>query len=115
MKSEEKLDNVPQWIEPYEFEDSYYYVIGNYDYKAIKLMGGSLSRISKKWTKYKLFTCEQTGRLNDVFRKELNALYEERQYLKKIGSKEEKIAKQIAEVLYGKGIQKRTFKGNDEI
>lgn len=115
MKSEEKLDNVPQWIEPYEFEDSYYYMIGNYDYKAIKLMGGSLSRISKKWTKYKLFTCEKTGRLNEVFRKELNALYEERQYLKKIGSKEEKIAKQIAEVLYGKGIQKRTFKGNDEI
>lgn len=115
MRSEEKLDNVPQWIEPYEFEGDYYYVIGNYDYKAIKLMGGSLSTISKEWTKYKLFTCEKTGRLNDSFRKELNSLYEERQYLKKIGSKEEKISKQIAEVLYGKGIQKRDFKGNDEI
>lgn len=115
MKSEEEIKNVPPWLKPVEKDDIYYYVIGNYDYKCIKTMGGSLSSISKKWKKYKLFTCEETGRLNSTFRQELNSLYKQRQYLKSIGSKEEKIYKQIAEVLYGKGIQKRNFSGNSEI
>ena len=115
MISEVPIDNVPDWLTPYEQNGMYYYIIGNYDYKCLKLMGANLSRISKDWKKHKLFTCEETGRLNEAVRMELNNLYKQRQYLKSIGSKEEKIYKQIAEVLYGKGIQKRTFNGNSEI
>lgn len=115
MRSDEEIELVPPWLKPVEKDDVFYYVIGNYDYKCIKTMGGSLSSISKKWKKYKLFICEETGRLNSTFRQELNGLYKHRQYLKSIGSKEEKIYKQIAEVLYGKGIQKRSFSNNNEI
>ena len=115
MISEVPIDNVPDWLTAYEQNGMYYYIIGNYDYKCLKLMGANLSRISKDWKKHKLFTCEETGRLNEAVRMELNNLYKQRQYLKSIGSKEEKIYKQIAEVLYGKGIQKRTFNGNSEI
>lgn len=115
MASNTPIKNMPNWLPPYEEDGIYYYIIGNYDYKCIRLMGANLSWFSKDWKKFKLFTCEETGRLNKAVRMELNNLYKQRQYLKSIGSKEEKIYKQIAEVLYGKGIQKRTFSGNSEI
>lgn len=115
MVSDYEIDNLPTWITPVEIDNRFYYIIGNYDYKCIKLMGASLSFLSKDWKKFKLFTCEETGRLNEAVRLELNNLYKQRQYLKKVGSKEEKIYKQIAEVLYGKGIQKRDFTGNSQI
>lgn len=115
MVSEYPIERMPRFILPTEKDDKFYYVIGNYGYKCLRTLGLKLNQIDKNWRKFKLFTCEETGYLNYRFREELNNLYNERQYLKSIGSKEEKIVKQIAEVLYGKGIQKRDFKGNTEI
>lgn len=115
MVSEYQIDKVPRFILPTEKDGKFYYVIGNYGYKCLRTLGLKLNQIDKNWRKFKLFTCEETGYLNYRFREELNNLYNERQYLKSVGSKEEKIVKQIAEVLYGKGIQKRDFKGNTDI
>lgn len=115
MASEYKIENMPQWITPYEQDEVYYYIIGNYDYKCLQLLGLKLNSIDKNWKIYRLYNCEETGYLKSKFREELNSLYNERQALKRLGNKEEKIKKQIAEVLYGKGVQSRNFNSNSEI
>lgn len=115
MYSEFEVDNLFNWIKPVIKDDGYYYIIGNYDYKIIQETGGSLKRIDKNWKIYKVFKCDEQGYLNYRFREELVNLYETRQALKSMGKTEEKIYKQVAEVLYGKGIQKRKFETNSEI
>lgn len=104
-----------EWIKAYEKEGYFYYVIGNYDYRIIQESGGSLSRIDKNWKIFKVFKCSEEGYLNMNFRDELVNLYEMRQQLKAKKDNEEKIYKQIGEVLYGKGIQRREFKTNQDI
>lgn len=115
MISEYKIQGLPRWITPYEKDGYYYYIIGNYDYKCLQELGIKLSSIDKNWKIYSVYECDTIGYLNTNFRKELNNLYNERQSLKRMGLKEEKIKKQIAEVLYGKGIQKRELSCNSEI
>ena len=115
MAAEEEVKMLPNWIKPIYKDDEIYYIIGNYDYKIIRMCGLKLSSLSNKWTKYKLFTCEETGYLHKRIREEIVHLYDKRQYLKLNGNPEEKIYKQIGEVLYGKGIQKRHLATSSEV
>lgn len=115
MAAEEEVKMLPNWIKPIYKNDEIYYVIGNYDYKIIRMCGLKLSSLSNKWTKYKLFTCEETGYLNQKIRDEIAHLYGKRQYLKLQGDPEEKTYKQLIKVLYGKGIQKRHLATNSDI
>lgn len=115
MAAKEEVKRLPKWITPFYKDDDIYYIIGNYDYKIIKMLGFNLSFFSKDWKKYKLFTCDETGYLNKNVREAIVNLYDTRQYFKLIGNPEEKIYKQISEVLYGKGIQERNFKTNTDI
>ena len=115
MVAEEEVQMLPNWITPIYKDNEIYYVIGNYDYKIMRMCGLKLSSVSKKWKKYKLFSCDETGYLNKKLREEIVHLYDKRQYLKLIGDPANKIYKQISEVLYGKGIQKRHFSTNSEI
>lgn len=115
MASNYEISEMPKWLKPYEYNGEFYYIFGNYDYKCLKLMGAKITTIDKNWRKHALYTCEETGYLNNAFRAKLVDIYNTRQYLKQIGDPKEKILKSQSKFIYGKGLQKRSFESNDQI
>ena len=114
IKSEEVL-NMPPWIKPYVFEDNYYYMIEQYDYKCLRTMGLTLKRLGLNWSIKALYTCDEVGYLDWKVRQKIVKRYGKRRYLKSLGNPVEKIIKAELKFNYGKGLQKRNFEGNSEI
>ena len=84
IKSEEVL-NMPPWIKPYVFEDNYYYMIEQYDYKCLRTMGLTLKRLGLNWSIKALYTCDEVGYLDWKVRQKIVKRYGKRRYLKSLG------------------------------
>lgn len=114
IKSSEVL-NLPPWIKPYVFEDNYYYMIEQYDYKCLRVMGLTLKKLGLNWSIKALYTCDEVGFLDWKIRQKITKKYGKRRHLKNLNNPVEKIIKAELKFNYGKGLQKRNFSGNSEI
>lgn len=94
-----------QWMVPFEENNKWYLFMEKTDIDCMGLLG---ARFKIKPKIIHQFICDgNIGYLHYKVRKTINELYEERQKLKESGDKTEKIVKQICEIAYGKGLQKR--------
>ena len=94
-----------QWMIPFEEKGKWYLFMEKTDIDCMGLMG---ARFKIKPKIIHQFICDKdVGYLHYKVRKTINDLYNERQKLKENGDKTEKIVKQICEIAYGKGLQKR--------
>lgn len=97
-----------QWMIPFEEKGKWYLFMEKTDIDCMGLVG---AKFKIKPRIIHQFICDgNIGYLNYKVRKTINDLYEERQKLKENGDKTEKIVKQICEIAYGKGLQKRDGK-----
>lgn len=116
MKSDIKMKIIG--LEPYEFEDSYYYFIEQYDYKCMEQFGKKLSSYKEQlnWRIYAVYTCDEVGYLDWALRKKIVKLYGKRKYLKKKKDPAEKMIKEQLKILYGKGLAlKESIDSNDDV
>ena len=94
-----------QWMIPLEENGKWYLFMEKTDIDCMRLLS---ARFKVKPKIIHQFICDKdVGYLHYKVRKTINDLYEERQRLKNSGDKTEKIVKQICEIAYGKGLQKR--------
>lgn len=115
IKSNEVL-NLPPWIKPFVFEDNYYYMLEQYDYKSLRIMGLTLKKLGLNWSIKALYTCDEIGYLDWKIRQKIAKMYGKRRYLKKkLSDPSEKIIKAELKFLYGKGLQCRNFENNTQV
>ena len=105
-----EFDSIPTqalpWDKSWKDEETgkYYLIMEKWDIECMRILKSKFS--VKPRIKYQ-FICKEIGYLNYGVRRIYNNLYLERQELKEKGDKAQKIVKQILEVNYGKGLQKR--------
>lgn len=94
------------WVKPFENNSKWYCLLTKPDLDAMKIMGARFNENQRPRIKFQ-FICKEVGYLHFKVRELINNLYTQRQQMKRNGDKQQKILKQINEVIYGKGLQDR--------
>lgn len=97
------------WLKPFEENGKWYFFLEIYDYKCLELF--NRLDVLNQFKIKEIYVCNEIGRIHSEVRKALVDIFEERNRMRDDGDAREKFLKFQLEVAYGKGIQKRDYKG----